>query len=102
MTRKQFLLPCPKKNSLATKIIKIILLIINNALQVSESFNSVINVAEDIDILIVLTARGRRHCNVYFLKPKEARSIEQCYNTSSFMHGNMIAKDLFLHGFFRL
>lgn len=57
-------------------------------------------VAEDIDILILLTALGRKQLNVFFLKPSKGRTAEQLYCPSGFMYGDVIADNLlFLHVF---
>ncbi|CAD6231375.1 GSCOCG00012225001-RA-CDS, partial [Cotesia congregata] len=57
-------------------------LIVSTALAASPLFNTVTIVAEDIDILILLTALGRKQANVFFLKPSKGRTAEQLYSAS--------------------
>ena len=46
--------------------------IVRSALAASQSYDSVTIVAEDIDILVLLTALGRKQSNVFFLTFKRA------------------------------
>ncbi|GBP26029.1 hypothetical protein EVAR_20043_1 [Eumeta japonica] len=75
-------------------------LIVRTALAASPLFNTVTIVAEDIDILILLTVLGRKQANVFFFKPSKGRTAEQLYSASGFMYGDVIANNLlFLHAF---
>ncbi|GBP62239.1 hypothetical protein EVAR_44647_1 [Eumeta japonica] len=75
-------------------------LIVRTALAASPLFNTVTIVAEDIDILILLTALGRKQANAFFFKPSKGRTAEQLYSASGFMYGDVIANNLlFLHAF---
>lgn len=54
--------------------------IVHSALAASQSYDSVTIVAEDIDILVLLTALGRKHSNVFF-KPSKGHTSVQLYCT---------------------
>lgn len=73
--------------------------IVRCALAASQSY-SVTIIAEDIDILVLLTALGRNQTNVFFLKPSKGRTSEQFYCPSGFKYDDVIAENLlFLHAF---
>lgn len=55
-------------------------LIINTAISVSSTFDSVIVVGEDVDLLILLTALSTRS-NIYILKPGKGKISQQIYST---------------------
>lgn len=75
-------------------------LIVNTAIQMSSSFESVFIVGEDIDLLVLLTRLASQHANIFFRKPGKGRTPEKIYTSRSLKYGEVIADNiLFLHAF---
>lgn len=75
-------------------------LIINTAINMSPSHDSVFVVGEDIDLLVLLTGLARHHKNVYFRKPGKGKIVKKIYSPRSLQYGDIVADNiLFLHAF---
>ncbi|KMQ85933.1 hypothetical protein RF55_15251 [Lasius niger] len=72
-------------------------LIINTAISIS-TFDSVIVVGEDVDLLVLLTALSTRS-NIYLLKPGKGKTLQQIYSTQSIIDKTAADNILFLHAF---
>jgi hypothetical protein len=73
-------------------------LIINTAISISSTFDSVIVVGEDVDLLVLLTALSTRS-NIYLLKPGKGKTLQQIYSTQSIIDKTAADNILFLHAF---
>lgn len=75
-------------------------LIINTAIEMSSSYEYAIIVGKDVDLLVLLTALGNSHANIYLLKPGKGKSVERIYSSQS-IQGDEVVKNniLFLHAF---
>lgn len=73
-------------------------LIIQTAIDMTSSFTRVFVVGEDIDLLVLLTAKARDHENIFLLKPARGKVAETLYSTRSLEYKEAVAKNiLFLH-----
>lgn len=73
-------------------------LIINTAISISSTFDSVIVVGEDVDLLILFTALSKRS-NVYILKPGKGKNCQRIYSKDSIIDKTDADNILFLHAF---
>lgn len=71
-------------------------LIINTVISISSTFDSVIVVGEDVDLLILLTALSTRS-NMYLLKPGKGTILQRIYSTESIIDKTATDNILFLH-----
>lgn len=70
---------------------------IQTAIDMMLSFTCVF-VVEDIDLLVVLTAKARDHENIFLLKPARGKIAEMLYSTQSLKYKEAVGKNiLFLH-----
>lgn len=75
-------------------------LIVTTALELSRPDNSVIIVAEDIDILVILAARVPPSTILYFMKPGKGSTKQQLFCTTRFNLPPCVQENiLFLHAF---
>lgn len=75
-------------------------LIINTALEMSSTYQSVIVVGEDIDLLVLLTSLAKSDQNIYFSKPAKGRNPGQLFSPQSFKYKAAVADHiLFIHAF---
>lgn len=73
-------------------------LIIQTAIDMSSSFTRVFVVGEDIDLLVLLTAKARDLDNIFLLKPARGKVAETLYSTRSLKYKDTVANNiLFLH-----
>lgn len=75
-------------------------LIVQTAIELASSFSSVCVIGEDVDLLVLLTAKAREIPNVYFRKPGRGNKEDEFYSPQSFQYNDSIAKCiLFVHAF---
>lgn len=75
-------------------------LIVQTAIELASSFSSVHVIGEDVDLLVLLTAKAREIPNVYFRKPGRGNKEDVFYSPQSFQYNDSIAKCiLFVHAF---
>lgn len=75
------------------------MLIINTAISLSETFQYVFVVGEDVDLLVLLTALSPPQSNIYLRKPGKGKTAEKLYSADSFKYKEYTNHILFLHAF---
>lgn len=74
--------------------------IINTALQISSTYQFVIVVEEDIDLLVLLIGLAKSDQNIYFYKPVKGRIPGQLFSPKNFKYKKAVADNiLFIHIF---
>lgn len=75
--------------------------IVMEAIKQSPNHHSVTIVSEDIDILVIITALGQQHRNIFLSKPARGLSCVQIYSSISCKHAETVVKNiLFLDAIF--
>lgn len=75
-------------------------LIVNTALQLSATNQSVAIVGEDVDLLILLTALTPQKNNVYLIKPPKGKTVSKRIYSANCKLDDVLKKNLlFLHAF---
>lgn len=69
-------------------------LIVQTAIELASSFSSVCVIGEDVDLLVLLTAKIRDISNIYFRKPGRENKEDVFYSPTSFQYDKPIAKCL--------
>lgn len=75
-------------------------LIVNTAIEMSSSYEYAIIVGEDVDLLVLLTALGNSHENIYLLKPGKGKTVNRIYSSHSLQGDETVKNNIFfLHAF---
>lgn len=75
-------------------------LIINTAMRMCSTYDSVIIVGEDIDLLVILTGLAQECKNIFFSKPGKGRTAPKMYSPHCLKYNKDVADNiLFLHAF---
>ncbi|KAK2579946.1 hypothetical protein KPH14_007626 [Odynerus spinipes] len=74
-------------------------LIINTAISVSDSYESVYVIGEDVDSLVILSQIAQAKNNIYLLKPGRQSAEEKLYSSSSFQYPEIQHFICFIHAF---
>lgn len=75
-------------------------LIVQTAIELAPSFSSVFVIGEDVDLLVLLTAKARKIPNVYLRKPGRGNKEDVFYSPQSLQYSDAVAKSiLFVHAF---
>lgn len=72
-------------------------LIVTTAMGISGDYDVVVIVGEDIDILVILTARNSPESNIYFLKPGRRNIVQRLYSPRSLKYPSLRRFILFIH-----
>lgn len=74
-------------------------LIINTVISVSNTYESVYVVGEDVDLLVILSRIAQARKNIYLLKPSRQSVEEKLYSSSSFQYPEIQHFICFIHAF---
>ena len=69
-------------------------LIVNTAISMSSSLNSVFIEGEDVDLLVLLTSFAKDHSNVFLKKPNKDKSIEKIESPKSLQFSENISDNI--------
>lgn len=73
--------------------------IVQTAINVASDEKPAVIVAEDIDILVILTQKTPVNKKVYFLKPSKGKTAERLYDSNAFINASLKNVVGFIHAF---
>jgi len=74
-------------------------LIVTTAMEVSQDYQAVFIIGEDIDLLVLLTALNPVDSNIFFCKPSKGKVEQKIFSTNSFKYPAIRQYLLFIHAF---
>lgn len=74
-------------------------LIINTAIGISDNYESVYVVGEDVDLLVILSQIAKQKKNIYLLKPSRGNIEQKIYSVDSFKYPEIQHLICFIHAF---
>ncbi|CAH1099607.1 unnamed protein product [Psylliodes chrysocephalus] len=76
------------------------LLIVQTAIEIAPSFSSEFVIGEDVDLLVLFTAKARKIPNLYLRKQGRGKKEDVFYAPQRLQYSDAVAKSmLFLHAF---